>query len=75
MPGDPHTHLGSFSPSISVGVPGSQDEGAAVSQLCMPCLAWISSSERETEGPWLCLLSPFRWNPGLLHSSDWLFSL
>ena len=75
MPGDPHTHLGSFSPSISVGVPGSRDEGAAVSQLCMPFLAWISSSEREAEGPWLCLLSPFRWNPGLLHSSDGLFSL
>lgn len=36
----------SFSPSISVNVPGSRDEGAAVSQLGMPSLAWISVDPR-----------------------------
>lgn len=36
----------SFSPSISVNVPGSRDKGAAVSQLCMLSLTWISVGPR-----------------------------
>lgn len=33
------------------------------------------SSGRGAEGPWICLLSPFHWKPGLLSSSDGLFSM